>query len=230
MAWMDAAVIARLDASCIEAWQFPVGLISNLGEREALALIFLTLLVCWGWSRLAVTALGAAAAASIASSVIKAVVGRARPDGASSSHAFPSGHAAVMFAVAFVLAKRFPRFRYAFYCGAFTVALSRVLLLKHYPSDVLAGAALGLLVAAGVVALLAHKLPNLDALRWPRYLGAALLIPLAIHMATHSGKLQYVSWIVVGVAIPALAWTWLVSRRTRQGPRPAAEGGAGEGA
>lgn len=62
-------------------------------------------------------------------------------------NSFPSGHATVSFALAFVLARRFPRYAAVFYVLAFGVALARVGLGSHYPSDVAGGAILG--VAAG---------------------------------------------------------------------------------
>lgn len=56
---------------------------------------------------------------------------------------FPSGHACNAFMVAALLAYRFKRKGYVFYCLATLVALSRVYLGVHYPGDVIAGSALG---------------------------------------------------------------------------------------
>lgn len=58
---------------------------------------------------------------------------------------FPSGHAVTAFALAFVLARAYPRYMLLFYGLAGLVALSRVYLAKHFPSDVVAGAAVGIL-------------------------------------------------------------------------------------
>lgn len=49
------------------------------------------------------------------------------------------------FALAFVLARAYPRYAVLFYGLAGLVAVSRVYLAKHFPSDVVAGAAIGLL-------------------------------------------------------------------------------------
>ncbi|HBG46352.1 MAG TPA: hypothetical protein DDW94_05110 [Deltaproteobacteria bacterium] len=59
-------------------------------------------------------------------------------------NSFPSGHSAASFALAYVLAKKFPRFAVFFYAAAVLVAIARVGLGSHYPTDVLAGALLGL--------------------------------------------------------------------------------------
>jgi membrane-associated phospholipid phosphatase len=80
----------------------------------------------------------------------KAAFGRTRPDG-SSSTSFPSGHAATAFAAATLVQREAgPAFGLPAYGLAGLVAWSRVDADRHYASDVLAGAALGCLVA-GVV-------------------------------------------------------------------------------
>jgi membrane-associated phospholipid phosphatase len=58
---------------------------------------------------------------------------------------FPSGHSITAFALAFVLARVYPRYAVLFYGLAVLVALSRVYLAKHFPSDVVAGAVVGIL-------------------------------------------------------------------------------------
>jgi len=146
---------------------------------------------------LSLTALTAAIGGALLSSLIKFAVGRARPDGGSRS--FPSGHATVVFAIAFVLARRFPRFRFAAYLGAAVIAATRVLLNKHYPSDVLAGAALGLAIGAASTSL-SPMLRRLEPYSWPRIAALCILIPIAIHMAVHPGMLQHVLCAVAIVA------------------------------
>ncbi|MGD2278967.1 MAG: phosphatase PAP2 family protein [Candidatus Omnitrophota bacterium] len=70
----------------------------------------------------------------------------ARPDG----HSFPSGHATMIFMTAFLLTDRFKKW-HIFYSLAALVALSRVYLGVHYPSDIIAGAALGAFLGFALV-------------------------------------------------------------------------------
>ena len=90
--------------------------------------------------------------------ILKHLVGRARPRMTlppwehigpsfdSDLHSFPSGHTTTSFALAAVLASRFPRQAWIFYLIAGLVGVGRVVGGSHYPSDVLAGAILGLVV------------------------------------------------------------------------------------
>ena len=58
-------------------------------------------------------------------------------------NSFPSGHTTVSFAVAYVLSKRYPYLSIPLYSIALMVGLSRIYLGSHYPSDVVAGAIVG---------------------------------------------------------------------------------------
>ena len=85
--------------------------------------------------------------------VVKAIVRRRRPvleglpplGGAPSSLSFPSAHATASFAVATAMTRVEPLGALAFLL-AFALALGRPYLGMHYPSDVLAGALLGILL------------------------------------------------------------------------------------
>lgn len=70
----------------------------------------------------------------------------------------PSGHTTVSFALAFTLSRRYPSLRLPLYATAGLVAASRVYLGAHYPSDVVAGALLGIL--AGWILLKRAECPQ----------------------------------------------------------------------
>jgi len=70
---------------------------------------------------------------------------------------FPSGHATTAFALAALLALWYPRWAAGFLALAGLVGLSRVVLGAHFPSDVLAGAALGM----GVALVVHGRVPGL---------------------------------------------------------------------
>lgn len=63
-------------------------------------------------------------------------------------HSFPSGHSALACGLAVVLIRLYPRGRALFAVAATLVMVQRVVVTAHFPSDTLAGAALGILVAS----------------------------------------------------------------------------------
>jgi undecaprenyl-diphosphatase len=90
--------------------------------------------------------------------VFKHLIGRARPRVTFNTvfigptmhpgyDAFPSGHTTLSFCLAFILSQYYPRYRLFFYLFAILTGLDRVVGLSHFPSDVLAGALLGTVVA-----------------------------------------------------------------------------------
>jgi membrane-associated phospholipid phosphatase len=99
----------------------------------------------------------AIAAPSLFASIIKRLIGRARPFVGDESDPFlfqplvwradhasmPSGHAATAFAAAVAIALIWPRLRWPILVYALIIAASRVALDAHYLSDVIAGAFVG---------------------------------------------------------------------------------------
>ena len=59
---------------------------------------------------------------------------------------FPSGHATLFFALATAIYLYDKRAGYVFYVLATLIAISRVVVGVHYPVDIIAGAAIGVLV------------------------------------------------------------------------------------
>ncbi|MGH3000137.1 MAG: phosphatase PAP2 family protein, partial [Gaiellaceae bacterium] len=93
------------------------------------------------------------AAADGIADALKAAVGSHRPHGydplvaVPHSASFPSGHAATSFACATVLSALAPRAAPGFVALAAAIAYSRLYVGVHWPLDVVAGAALGVLTA-----------------------------------------------------------------------------------
>ncbi len=105
----------------------------------------------------AIQSLVAHGIAAVLANVLKHLIGRPRPkfvhsgdwqmaiSWVSGLDSFPSGHSTASFAVATVLAKRFPVWGPLCLSVAAFVALSRVLRGSHFPTDVVGGAVVGIL-------------------------------------------------------------------------------------
>jgi membrane-associated phospholipid phosphatase len=87
-----------------------------------------------------------------------------RPSG--SSGGFPSGHAAAVCALAYLLTERWPKLAFLWYGIAAIVGWARWASGAHYPYQVVSGAILGLIVAV----TLAHRFPE-KAEAMPAYEG-----------------------------------------------------------
>jgi undecaprenyl-diphosphatase len=97
----------------------------------------------------------------LAGEVIKFIVGRGRPfvggeanafnfahfAGTEAYASFPSGHAVAATALAFAVSVLWPRLRVIMIVYAFLIIVSRLVLLAHHPSDVVAGALVGVVGA-----------------------------------------------------------------------------------
>lgn len=95
-------------------------------------------------AKLAVTSWAGAFATT---TLIKGLVNRERPEHQYSSRwdsSFPSGHTSSWFALATVYSAKYPRYAIPLYSAGVLVGLSRIYLGEHYPSDVLAGAVIGI--------------------------------------------------------------------------------------
>jgi membrane-associated phospholipid phosphatase len=101
-----------------------------------------------GWSTVRL-ALAALAGTNLLVEGLKRAVGRTRPDGEHkhSNSSFPSSHAANAFALAWVLGARWRRGLPLYLALALLVAFSRMYLNRHFLSDVVAGAFIGLMCA-----------------------------------------------------------------------------------
>jgi undecaprenyl-diphosphatase len=156
--WIVAQRVGWLD------WLF-IGL-SWLGTFGAVWLaIGAVLALLWRRPSIFITVLVADVLADLLAEAGKLVVQRHRPfetqlGPASNTHSFPSGHSATSFACATVLAAYAPRWRVVFFVLAALIALSRVYNGMHYPTDVLAGSVLGVLVGLLVLRAASARRPG----------------------------------------------------------------------
>ncbi|WP_407194367.1 phosphatase PAP2 family protein [Bradyrhizobium sp. STM 3566] len=125
------------------------------GSRRALLLGFGT--------RLQFMFLSVAVSAFVAE-ILKYLIGRGRPfvggqanpfnfipfEGTGAYASLPSGHAVAAFALAFAVSALWPRLRLFMFTYAIVILLTRLVLLAHHPSDVVAGALVGMVGAMAV--------------------------------------------------------------------------------
>jgi membrane-associated phospholipid phosphatase len=176
MVWLDAPEI-RLMPLRGTASLWPLRILTDFGKSAYVlwtlaALLFAVLIVSAGvraTARSLLLGLGtrlqflffAVLAPVLAGEVIKWMVGRGRPfvggeanafnfshfAGSEAYASFPSGHAVAAFALAFAVSALWPRARAAMLLYAIVIAATRLVLLAHHPSDVVAGALVGVIGA-----------------------------------------------------------------------------------
>jgi membrane-associated phospholipid phosphatase len=93
------------------------------------------------------------AGSSAVTAGLKYVVNRKRPipPTVRKNASFPSGHATASFAAATVTAYAYPRLAIPAYLAAGTISYSRLYLRRHYPTDIVAGALIGITVSRFVI-------------------------------------------------------------------------------
>lgn len=211
-----------------------------IGEGTHLVgLSIVLLLVGRIWTRLAFTKAGvqtliAHGLVTVVVIGLKHLIGRPRPKfthagewqidptWTSGFDSFPSGHTGATFAVATVLAKRFPALAPLCIGIAVFVTLSRVLRGSHFPTDVLMGACLGALSGLIAAAPLKHWQVSFQMGLQRTAIGACAALGLLWSVSTPSE--EGISGILMpGVGLVATAsGLWLRktmwTNKTRSGP------------
>ncbi|MBR0958867.1 phosphatase PAP2 family protein [Bradyrhizobium japonicum] len=148
----DEYVLSVLGAALVTLALVAAGL---HGSRRALLLGFGT--------RLQFMFLSVAVSAFVAE-ILKYLIGRGRPfvggkanpfnfvpfEGTGAYASLPSGHAVAAFALAFAVSALWPRLRVFMFTYAIVILLTRLVLVAHHPSDVVAGALVGTVGAMAV--------------------------------------------------------------------------------
>jgi undecaprenyl-diphosphatase len=159
------------------AWLWPVRILTDFGKSKyvlwALAAILLVIALLFprarGTPRSVLAGFGtrilfmffAVLLPVVVGEVLKEAVGRGRPfvggeanafnfshfSGSEAYASFPSGHAVTAFALAFAVSALWPHLRSVMLIYAVMIGASRLVLLAHHPSDVVAGALLGVIGA-----------------------------------------------------------------------------------
>src|SRR5262245_6131799 len=156
-AWLNASFQLITDFGLAGWFLIPLGgallliaLITSPALTRMSQLVLAAVAVRLGFLFLAI------AVPSLVVSILKRIVGRARPVIAGEDAflykfflwrveyaSFPSGHATTAFAVAIAFGALWPRLRPLLWTYAIAIALSRVIVTAHHPSDVVAGAIAG---------------------------------------------------------------------------------------
>lgn len=206
-----------------------------IGEGSHLIAVSVALLVVgWLFSKPTFTSAGiqsliAHGIAAAVSNGLKHLMGRPRPKFVHSGEwqfspswtsgldSFPSGHTTASFAVATVLAKRFPAVGPLCFGVAAFVALSRVLRGSHFPTDVFGGAVFG--IVSGSLASASWKEWRTSIQEGLRVAAiGAVAVFAALWVLSHPADHGIVGALLIGLGVMAMAsGLWL--RRTNWSDR-----------
>ncbi|WLA61687.1 phosphatase PAP2 family protein [Bradyrhizobium diazoefficiens] len=159
---------------------WPIRILTDFGKDEyvlsalAVALVAVALVAAglYGTRRALLLGLGtrlqflflSVAFSVLIAEILKYLIGRGRPfvggkadpfnfipfEGSGAYGSLPSGHAVTAFALAFAVSALWPRLRVFMFTYAIVILLTRLVLLAHHPSDVVAGALVGMVGAMAV--------------------------------------------------------------------------------
>lgn len=123
--------------------------IGRMGDSRNYGMLFM-FLCAFGDERMFETGKLAATAFLVGAPLghtLRRITNRSRPLNPEDKNSFPSGHVILATNIAVICGYEYPILRIPLYTLAAGTAFSRVYLGRHYPSDVLAGAAVGVLAS-----------------------------------------------------------------------------------
>jgi membrane-associated phospholipid phosphatase len=230
----DQVIHDALNSHVLPAYYWFFATITWLGSASLWVLILAGCLVIKRWRKIAVVLIIVIAFSALVNADLKELIRRNRPADVSDdnyfivhSFSFPSGHAQTAFVIATTLAAFIARrYNIVTFLLAAAVGMSRVYLGVHYFTDVVAGAATGLL--AGVLAIYAiYRFGLCDedglfakvfrALKIkPGKLGGnanAIKNGIGVLMAGYLIALvaSYISWYIVSLAVIAITYLVLLT-------------------
>ena len=176
MNW-EFAVLNALQSLHVPLLDKAMCAITKLGDGGLLWIVLCIVLLCFRKTRKAgvCMAIALALGALVANVTLKPLVARVRPYAVQTDvsllipppqdASFPSGHTTSSFAAATALFLHHKKFGAAALGLAGLIGLSRLYLYVHYPTDVLAGALIGVLAAICARALLRRVWPQNTAMR-----------------------------------------------------------------
>lgn len=138
---------------------------------------------------------------------------------------YPSGHAVAAFSVAWIIGLRYRQWRWwgIAVLGAILIAVSRLYLGHHYPSDIFGGAVLGAAIGAACYGIFLQPKPDWRWLLWPQVAivivvtQMAYLDLLSLHLLRWPWIDKFMHFLLFGAVVFWLN-LWLRGQSMRVGP------------
>jgi undecaprenyl-diphosphatase len=172
------------------------------GKGEILLLLGFILAI-HRWKQAAVVACIAMLLAGLVVTPMKFVFERQRPNGRN-MQSFPSGDAAAVTAFLVPIATAFPAAKLVAVAGVAAIGLARIAVGLHFPSDILAGIAIGVFSSAVVLSRNISLKPKVRRLLRRSWLPAVLGVFVVIRLFIGSGSNMREFFSIFGPAVALL--------------------------
>ena len=176
----DMLCISRVGHAATPLWWEALKGVRVFGKAEILFVLGF-LLAIYRRKQVAVSSCLAVLLAGLMVTPVKVIIGRPRPDG-SNKMSFPSGDIASLTAFVVPIASTIPAVRPVALAGVIVVGAVRVSNGFHFPSDILAGVAIGIVAGAIVLSMKFSLKSRARRLLRRSWFATALGILLIIHL------------------------------------------------